>query len=124
MKPAFSSSRFMALKFHQDASLRSKCDARLRLDCLAGREAQTPAARERGEGDDGLSPREALADAAALAAAEGEVCELRSRLFRFGREARGVEAFGVGEEARVAVHDVLAGEHRSGERRVGKEWRS
>src|SRR2546423_8870573 len=104
-------SRFTAFKRHGHAALaRPECDARLRLDRVAGREAHPPAARERGEEEYGLRPCEALADAAAHAAAEGEVGELRARLSGFRSPAFGVEAFGVGAEARVAVHDVLADE--------------
>src|SRR5688500_4408369 len=85
-------------------------DARLRLDVAAGHEARTPAARERGEDEHGLRPREALADAAARAAAGAEVCGLRARGRGLGRPALGVEAHGVGPEARVALDDVPAGE--------------
>src|SRR5215207_7607598 len=103
--------RFTVYGFHRDAALAgAEGDAGFGRDDRAGREAQAPAARERGEDEHGLHPREALADAAALAAAEGEVGELRPRRLCLRREALGVEALGLRPEARVAVHHVLADE--------------
>src|SRR5438270_452459 len=104
----FIPSNVTAPKRHPHLALRSKRDARLRLDAPVVRESQAPAARDGGEHEHSFSPCEAFADAAARAAAEGEVCELRTCLLRLRREAQRVERFGVGEEARVAVHDVLA----------------
>src|ERR1700733_3518897 len=61
-------------------------------------------------GEDALHPGEALADALAVAAAEGEVGELRAGGFVFGAEAVGGEAGGGGEVLGGAARDVLAEE--------------
>src|SRR5215207_8549698 len=95
-------SRFTRFSPHRDAALAgAEGDAGLGADVDAVGEAQAPAARERGEDEHALHPREALADAAARAAAEGEVGELRARGPGLRREACGVEAFGLRPEARA-----------------------
>ncbi len=50
-----------------------------------------------GDGEDAFHPGEGLADALAVAAAEGEVGEFRGGGFGFGGETVGVEAKRIGE---------------------------
>jgi hypothetical protein len=61
--------------------------------------------QEGGGDEQHLDERELAADADARPGPEREVGVLRDRLGAFGREASGVELFGVGEEARVALSD-------------------
>src|SRR5216683_57774 len=75
-----------------------------------------PALGYGGDGEDALHPGEALADALAAAAAEGEVGEFGASGFVLGGEAVGVEAERVGEVLRGAADDVLA------EEEVGSGW--
>ena len=63
-----------------------------------------------GDGEDALHPGEGLADALAVAAAEGDVGVLVAGGFGLGGEAVGVEAEGVGEVLGGAGEDVLAEE--------------
>ena len=69
-----------------------------------------PALGDGGDGEDAFHPGEGLADALAVAAAEGEVGEFWTGGFGFGGEAVGIEAEGVGEVLGGAAHDVLAEE--------------
>src|SRR5580698_3739005 len=69
-----------------------------------------PALGDGCDGEDAFHPGEALADALAAAAAEGEEGEFWAGGFGFGGKAIRVEAEGGGEVLGVAAHDVLAEE--------------
>ena len=73
-------------------------------------ERQGPVLDDGGEHEDAFHPGEALTDAVAGAAAEGEVSELGARGFGGLGKAAGIEAERVGPPAGVVVDDELGGD--------------
>src|SRR5690348_5924469 len=100
------------MNLHVNAAARAKRDERLREYGLLGHKFEAEPARQSGRDQRSFHHREALADAASRAASE--------RKIGVGGQARGeavepalwAERIGLGEIARIAMHDPLRHEHR------------
>src|SRR5215471_2881703 len=96
------------LEFHPDGVFWPKRDQRVHLDPLIRLQAKMPFLRDRGENQDSFHPGEAFSDAAAGAATEWEIGELRSRCASFRRPAVRIKTKRIGKVSGVVVHDIRA----------------
>src|SRR6266508_4611671 len=93
------------MSLHSNAAARTQRDHWLGPDRQGLRERQAPRLCQRGQYENALHPREALADADSRSAAERKICELRPR--GVGRESSRIEAIRIRPVARIAMHHIL-----------------